>query len=81
MGSNAKLPYFQIKGLLIDGFSKNDPIELPIGPMTRTRAKRLKEALSGLIQQIRAERQKPKLCWAPKDIPSPSNVLHIVYKV
>jgi len=30
----------------------NDPLEVPIGPITRGRAKKLKEALNGLVQNI-----------------------------
>ena len=30
----------------------NDPLEVPIGPITRARAKKLKEALNGLVQNI-----------------------------
>jgi len=30
----------------------NDPLEMPIGPITRARAKKLKEALNGLVQNI-----------------------------
>ena len=30
----------------------NNPLEVPIGPMTRARVKKLKEALSGLVQNI-----------------------------
>jgi hypothetical protein len=30
----------------------NDPLEVPIGPITRVRAKKLKEALNGLVQNI-----------------------------
>jgi hypothetical protein len=29
-----------------------DPLEVPIGPITRARAKKLKEALNGLVQNI-----------------------------
>ena len=32
-----------------------DPLEAPIGPMTRAKAKRLKEALNGLIKVVQAE--------------------------
>ena len=32
-----------------------DPIQVPIGPVTRRRAKRFKETLNGLIQHIWAE--------------------------
>jgi len=30
----------------------NDPLEVPIGPITRARAKKLQEALNGLVQNI-----------------------------
>jgi hypothetical protein len=30
----------------------NDPFEMPIGPITRAREKKLKEALNGLLQNI-----------------------------
>jgi len=30
----------------------NEPLEVPIGPITRARAKKLKEALNGLVQNI-----------------------------
>jgi hypothetical protein len=30
----------------------NDPLEVPIGPITRARAKKLKEALNGFVQNI-----------------------------
>jgi hypothetical protein len=30
----------------------NNPLEVPVGPITRARAKKLKEALNGLVQNI-----------------------------
>ena len=30
----------------------NDPLEVPIGPITRAKTKKLKEALNGLVQNI-----------------------------
>ena len=30
----------------------NDPLEVPIGPITRARAKKLKEALNGFVQNL-----------------------------
>jgi len=30
----------------------NDPLEVPIGPITRARTKKLKETLNGLVQNI-----------------------------
>ena len=40
-----------------------DPVQVPIGPITRARAKRFKESLNGLIQHIWA---KDHLC-GPND--------------
>ena len=40
-----------------------DPVQVPIGPVTRARAKRFKESLYGLIQHIWA---KDHLC-GPND--------------
>ena len=30
----------------------NDPLEVPIGPITRVRATKLKEAVNGLVQNV-----------------------------
>jgi hypothetical protein len=38
-----------------------DPLSLPSGPITRLRAKRFKEALNGLIQEIGANSKKTKI--------------------
>ena len=38
-----------------------DPLSLSIGPITRLRAKRFKEALNGLIQEIWADSKKTKM--------------------
>jgi hypothetical protein len=38
-----------------------DPLSLPSGPITRLRAKRLKEALNGLIQENWADSKKTKI--------------------
>lgn len=46
---NAKLPLSTTVRPRIDELTKNDPIDLPLGPMTWARAKRLNEPLMGLI--------------------------------
>ena len=38
-----------------------DPLSLPSGPITRHRAKRFKETLNGLIQEIWADSKKTKM--------------------
>ena len=48
-----------------------DPIQVPIGPVTKARAKRFKETLNGLIQHIWAEkhlcRSKEESLRGPQD--------------
>ena len=45
----------------------NDPLHVPIGPITKARSKKIKEALNGLIQEIWADSNtgRPKL--GPKE--------------
>ncbi|MCS5023612.1 hypothetical protein L2V44_14030, partial [Staphylococcus aureus] len=35
----------------------HDPLQVPVGPITSSRAKRLKEALNGLIQEVMSQAQ------------------------
>ena len=54
---------------LFGGFDENkgaaprDPLHVPVGPITRARARRFKEALNGLIQDTWADSKllKPKI--------------------
>ena len=39
----------------IKAIKSHDPIQVPIGPVTRARAKKFKEVLNGLIQEAWAE--------------------------
>ena len=41
-----------------------DPLSLPIGPITRLRAKQFNEALNGLIKENWADSKKVKTKWA-----------------
>lgn len=36
--------------------TSTDPMQVPIGPITRARAKKFKEALNGLVQELMAEK-------------------------
>ena len=46
------------------GAAPRDPLHVPVGPITRARAKRFKEALNGLIQDswANSELLKSKMC-------------------
>ncbi|KAH1097525.1 hypothetical protein J1N35_014446, partial [Gossypium stocksii] len=76
IGSNTKLPIYTPFGLQVDELLRNDPIRLPIGPMTLARAKKFKEALVGLIQQFWVEQVKINHYLADDKDPSPCNILH-----
>ncbi|KAH1114131.1 hypothetical protein J1N35_007509 [Gossypium stocksii] len=63
-------------GLKDEEISRN-PIEIPDGPMTRARSKKLKEAMLRLIQQVWAEHKKSNFYWAQDNDPILCNVLHV----
>jgi hypothetical protein len=47
--------------------SLKDPLNVPIGPITRARSKMIKEALSGLIQEIWAGSKWGHSNFGPKE--------------
>ncbi|KAL5752228.1 hypothetical protein ACOSQ2_022735 [Xanthoceras sorbifolium] len=64
VGDDLKTNPFQEGGNDEDkGAAPRDPLHVPIGPITRARAKRFKEALNGLIQDTLADSEllKPKM--------------------
>jgi hypothetical protein len=70
--SRVELPFFEIfQNLLLknfalvcrcdgnqDGPSLKDPLQVPDGPITRSRAKKIKEAMQGLVQSTWDEASK-----------------------
>jgi hypothetical protein len=47
--------------------SLKDPLHVPVGPITRARSKMIKEAISGLIQEIRAGSKTEHSNLGPKE--------------
>jgi hypothetical protein len=47
--------------------SLKDPLHVPVGPITRARSKMIKEALSGLIQEIWADSKNEQSNLGPKE--------------
>jgi hypothetical protein len=47
--------------------SLKDPLHVPVGPITRARSKMIKEALSGLIQEIWAGSKTEHSKFGPKE--------------
>jgi len=48
--------------------NSKDALQIPSGPITRSRAKKLKEALIGLIQDILTVRTKSKIELKPNHV-------------
>ena len=49
------------------GAAPRDPLHVPVGPITRARAKRFKEALNGLIQDTWADSEVLKTKMSPHE--------------
>ena len=49
------------------GATSRDPLHVPVGPITRARAKRFKEALNGLIQDTWASSELLKSKMSPHE--------------
>ena len=44
-----------------------DPLHVPVGPITKARSKKIKEALNGLIQDIWADSDAEHSKFGPKE--------------
>ena len=44
-----------------------DPLHVPVGPITKVRSKKIKEALNGLIQEIWADSNAGHSKFGPKE--------------
>ncbi|KAK3204558.1 hypothetical protein Dsin_018604 [Dipteronia sinensis] len=59
------------------GAAPRDPLHVPVGPVTRARAKRFKEALNGLIQDTWADVELLKSKINPHEDQGLINVIKI----
>ena len=53
-----------------------DPLHVPVGPITKARSKKIKEALDGLIQEIWAESKTRHSKVGPKEDEGVINLIH-----
>ncbi|KAL5738577.1 hypothetical protein ACOSP7_031338 [Xanthoceras sorbifolium] len=60
------------------GVAPRDPLHVPIGPITRARAKRFKEALNGLIQDTLADSELLKLKINPHEDQGLINIIKAI---
>ena len=55
-----------------------DPLHVPVGPITKVRSKKIKEALNGLIQEIWADSNTGRSKLGPKE---DEGVIHIIQAI
>ena len=55
-----------------------DPLHVPVGPITKTRSKKIKEALNGLIQEIWADSNTRHSKLDPKEDESVINLIQAI---
>ena len=60
------------------GAIPRDPLHVPVGPITRARAKRFKEALNGLIQDTWADSEVLKTKMSPHEDQGLINVIKAI---
>ena len=55
VGDHSRMNPFEERGNDENQQAFRDPLHVPVGPITRARSKKIKEALNGLIQEIWAD--------------------------
>ena len=55
-----------------------DPLHVPVGPITRARSKKIKEALNGLIQEIWADFKTGHSKLGPKKDEGVINLIQVI---
>jgi hypothetical protein len=56
----------------------DDPLHIPIGPITRARSKKIKEALNGLIQEICGDSKMGHSKLGPKEDEGVVNLIQAI---
>ena len=55
-----------------------DPLHVPVGPITKARSKKIKEALNGLIQEIWADSNAGHFKLGPKEDEGVINLIQAI---
>ena len=58
-----------------------DPLHVPVGPITRVRSKKIKEALNGLIQEILAGSKMGHSNFCPKEDECVINLIQAIDRI
>ena len=67
VGDDSRMNPFEERGNDENQQAFKDPLHVPVGPITRARSKKIKEALNGLIQEIWADSNAGHSKLGPKE--------------
>ena len=67
VGHNSRTNPFEERGNDENQQAFKDPLYVPVGPITKVRSNKIKEALNGLIQKIWVDSNVGHSKWGPKE--------------
>ncbi|XP_075675469.1 uncharacterized protein LOC142644780 isoform X2 [Castanea sativa] len=78
VGDDSRMNPFKERGNDGNQQAFKDPLHVPVGPITRTRSKKINEALNGLIQEIWADSSTRHSKLGPKE---DENVINLIQAI
>ena len=78
VGDDSRMNPFEERGNDENQQTFKDPLHVPVGPITRARSKKIKEALNGLIQEIWADSNAGHSKLGPKEDEGVINLIQAI---
>ena len=78
VGDHSRMNPFEERGNDENHKEFNEPLHVPVGPITKVRSKKIKEALNGLIQEILADSNTGHSKLDPKEDESVINLIQAI---
>ena len=78
VGDNSRTNPFEKRGNDENQQAFKDPLHVPVGPITKARSKKIKEALNGLIQEIWADSNTGRSKLGPKEDEGVINLIQAI---
>ena len=78
VGDDSRTNPFEERGNDENYKAFKDPLHVPVGPITKARSKKIKEALNGLIQEIWADSNTGHSKLGPKE---DEGVINLIYAI
>ena len=78
VGDDSRMNPFEERGTDENQQAFKDPLHVPVGPITRARSKKIKEALNGLIQEIWADSNAGHSKLGPKENEGVINLIQAI---